>query len=62
MSDIKNGKNYSTLITLGGALLLGFNIAVSLFGSVSIKERLAVLETRVTNLKESIDSHISRTQ
>ena len=53
-----NGKGYATLVTLGGALLLGFNIAVSLFGNASLRERMAVLETEVRNVKELVKEHV----
>lgn len=53
-----NGKGYATMVTIGGALLLGFNIAVSLFGNVSLRERMAVLETEMRNIKELVIQHV----
>lgn len=60
MADAKNGngRGYATMVTIGGALLLGFNIAVSLFGNVSLRERMAVLETEMRNIKELVVQHI----
>lgn len=53
-----NGRGYATMVTVGGALLLGFNIAVSLFGNVSLRERMAVLETEMRNIKELVIQHV----